>query len=297
MSSFTEYRIGEATITRVTDVVLDQLSAEQLFVNWNPELPRRHPDWFLPGTMSDDDTHVLLSIHSWVIRHRGQVILVDTGSGNHKERPHAMYFNHLQTAYLEGLANVDVRPEDVDIVMTTHLHVDHVGWNTRLEGGKWVPTFPNARYFFSKLEHRFYNDPSNHTERNRTSFQVQEDSVNPIVEAGLATLLDNTERTPVAGFELYPTPGHSPGHVSIVFRSGHDTALFSGDILHHPIQVFDPTLITIFDADQEAALKHRRWGLNFTADHKALFFSPHFAATSVGRVLRSSNDQFSWEFL
>ena len=296
MPNSTVYQIGDASVTRVTDIVLDQFAPERLFLNWDRNLPLSHPEWMLPGTMSSDGSHVLLSIHTWVIRHQGRVIVVDTGAGNNKHRPHAAYFDHLQTDYLGRLAAIGLRPENVDVVLTTHLHVDHVGWNTRLESGSWVPTFPNARYFFSKLEHQHYNDPINHNERNRTSFQVQQDSVNPIIDAGLATLLDAGDTEPVSGFTLYPTPGHSPGHVSIIFRSAGDTALFSGDIVHHPLQVFAPETMSVFDANAELAIRARRWGLNFAADHDALLFSPHFADSSVGRVIHSGND-FAWEFI
>lgn len=290
------YRVGNATITRVTDIVVDQFTPDRLFLNWNDRRDQLRPQWKLPGTMSQAGDRVLLSIHTWVIQHQGQVILVDTGSGNDKDRPHAPYFHHLKTDYLKRLAAVGVSPEDVNVVLTTHLHVDHVGWNTRLESGLWVPTFPNARYFFSKLEHQYYNDPANHNERNRTSFQVQQDSVNPIVDAGLATLLDTGDTEPVNGFTLYPTPGHSPGHVSIVFRSAGETALFSGDIVHHPFQVFAPELMTIFDANTEQASRTRLWGLNFAAEHDSVLFSPHFAGSSAGRVI-PSNGNFTWEFI
>jgi len=296
MTSHNSYQIGDATVTRVIDIAIDTFTLDRLLTNWDEKIPAVHPEWILPASMDSGGTRAVLSIHTWVIRDLERVILIDTAAGNDKDRPHAPYFEHLQTKYLENLAAIGVQPEDVDFVLTTHLHVDHVGWSTRLINGSWVPTFPNARYFFSKIEHDYYNDQVNHNERNRTSFQVQRDSVNPVIDAGLATLLEAGDTSPIPGFTLYPTAGHSPGHVSIVFRSQDEVAFFSGDIVHHPVQVFEPGLMSIFDADAEKATRARQWGLEFAAENGAILFSPHFSGTSAGRVIRHGGG-YSWEFV
>ncbi|MET1026134.1 MAG: MBL fold metallo-hydrolase [Dongiaceae bacterium] len=160
--------------------------------------------------------------------------------GNDKERPYASYFDHLQTPFLERLRALGVEPEDVDYVLHTHLHVDHVGWNTLLQGGEWVPTFPNARYIFSRAEYDYFTDPKNHTERSRTSFMVQRDSVDPVIEAGLAQMIEIDGSEPIEGFAFHPTPGHTIDHASISFHSQGEVALFAGDVLHHPLQVSAP---------------------------------------------------------
>ena len=180
-------------------------------------------------------------------------------------------------------------------MLLTHLHVDHVGWNTRLEGKLWVPTFPNARYLFSRVERAYFTDPQNHTERNRTSFQVQKDSVDPIIEAGLADLIEVDGSEPIEGFTFYPTPGHSVGHASIGFRSDNDLALFPGDVFHSPVEVYQPDWNAEFDAFPERARKSRMWALNFAADNKAACFSSHFPVSSAGHVLRKGSG-FGWQF-
>jgi glyoxylase-like metal-dependent hydrolase (beta-lactamase superfamily II) len=289
------YQIGDAVVTRVTDLVIDSFTPQELFPDWQPGKHQTEMITRLPATLDREQRHVLLSIHTWVVRHQGRIILIDTGAGNDKPRPYARYFDQLRTPYLEGLAQAGVKPEDVDVVLTTHLHVDHVGWNTRLSGDTWVPTFANARYFFSKKEYAYFIDEANLTERNRTSFMVQKDSVTPVLDAGLGSLVDVDGTEPEPGFTLYPTPGHSVGHASIVLRSKGETALFSGDIFHHPFQIFHPELMTVFDADLPQTARSRQWGLDFAADNDAMVFSPHFPDSSAGHIVRAGN-AFAWHF-
>jgi glyoxylase-like metal-dependent hydrolase (beta-lactamase superfamily II) len=152
------YRVGAAEVTRVQEYMLDNFTPEMLLPEWRPER-QTAPDDISSAAMAPDGEHVLLSIHTWVVRDRGRTILIDTGAGNDKPRPYARYFDHLNAPYLERLAAIGVSPEKVDYVLLTHLHVDHVGWNTRLVDDRWTPTFPNARYVFSREEHRFFTEP------------------------------------------------------------------------------------------------------------------------------------------
>ena len=270
------YRIGSAEVTRIPELRLDGFTPAALLPDW-PEVDdasaRRMPESFAP-----DGLRVLLSVHSWLIRDRGRTILVDAGAGNDKDRPHARYFDRLRTPYLDRLAAAGVAPEAVDYVLLSHLHVDHVGWNTRLVDGAWVPTFPNARYVFSRREYEFFGDPANRSERNRNSIQARLDSVDPVVAAGLADPIETDGREVIPGLSFHPTPGHSPDHASIVLESDGERAIFAGDVLHHPVQVERPDLVSIFDADPEATL-----------------FASHFASTAAGRVVRDGNG-FAWRF-
>ena len=287
------YGVGDARVARVVDCVLSSLQPQQLLPDWDED--HRRLANRLPGTMTPDGQHVLLSIHSWVIWHRGRTILVDTGTGNDKERPHARYFHRLRTPYLTRLAAVGVAPHDVDYVLHTHLHVDHVGWNTVLVDGRWVPTFPRARHVFSAREYAYFTDPANLTERNRTSFQVQADSVTPIVEAGLADMIAVTGDEVLPGLSFHSTPGHTVDHASIVFDSAGAKAIFAGDVLHHPVQVLRPELLSVFDPERDRTVQSRRWALDFAADHNAIWFSSHFSASSAGHVTRG-RDGYGWRF-
>jgi len=183
----------------------------------------------------------------------------------------------------------------VDFVLLTHLHVDHVGWNTRLQEARWVPTFPNARYVFSRAEHDYFTNPANRSERNRTSFAVQVDSVDPVIEAGLADMIEVNGSEVLDGISFYLTPGHTPTHASIVLRSEGGTAIFPGDVMHYPVQVAHPNWNSIFDASAEDSIRSRAWALAFAADSQAEVFSSHFPASGAGRVVRTPNG-FEWRF-
>nr|WP_244980518.1 MBL fold metallo-hydrolase [Acetobacter thailandicus] len=289
------YTVGDARILKIQDLTLKALSPEQLLPDWNNATAlQAYPD--LSETLDASETKVLLSVHSWLVEDRGRKILVDTGVGNNKVRPAALHFDHLQTVWLENLMRTGVRPEDIDFVLLTHLHVDHVGWNTRLKNGIWVPTFPNARYIFSKAEYDFFSNPAHDSASNKTSFMTRIDSVDPIVSAGLADQIDVDGSEILEGISFHSTPGHTPHHASLVLKSGMERALFTGDVMHHPIQVRVPEWSAVFDADPQTAIVSRKWALNYAIEHDATVFTSHFPMTSVGRVM-TSDQNMSWSFL
>jgi len=294
MSTNTTFSVGDARITRVFELQLATFTPSQLIPLWDearegllPQLP--------PAATDASGEHVVISIHSWLVRDRGRTILVDTGAGNDKQRPFAPYFHELHNPFLERLALAGVTPEDVDFVLLTHLHVDHVGWNTRLQNGRWVPTFPNARYVFSRAEHAYFTNPANRSERNRTSFAAQVDSVDPVIEAGLADMIEVNGSEVLDGISFYLTPGHTPTHASIVLRSEGGTAIFQGDVMHCPVQVAHPNWNSTFDASAEDSIRSRAWALAFAADNQAEVFSSHFPASGAGRIVRTRNG-FEWRF-
>lgn len=287
------YTVGDARVTRVADCVLASFLPQQLLPEWHDDDWRRAEQ--MPEAMAPDGRHVLLSIHSWIIEHQGMTTIVDTGAGNDKERPRARYFDHLRTPYLARLNEIGVSPDKVDYVLHTHLHVDHVGWNTMSVDGRWVPTFPNARHIFSAKEYAYFTDIANLNDRNYTSFQVQADSVTPIVDAGLADMIEVTGDEVIPGFSFHSTPGHTVNHASIILQSADVRAIFAGDVVHHPIQVLKPELLSVFDLERDRALNSRRWALDFAADHHAIWFSSHFPSSSAGRVARARNG-YSWSF-
>jgi glyoxylase-like metal-dependent hydrolase (beta-lactamase superfamily II) len=184
-----------------------------------------------------------------------------------------------------------VTPESIDFVMCTHLHVDHVGWNTQLQDGRWVPTFPKARYLFSKAEHDHWSGPAG---KEGFNANVYEDSVLPVVAAGRADLVTGGEQ--IAGcLSVEPTPGHSIGHIAIKLLSGGQAAMFTGDIMHQPIQVYHPEWNSRFCEYPEQARQSRLKVLDFCADRDAMVFPAHFAGSFAGKILRQG-ERFSWEF-
>ena len=198
-----------------------------------PEALERHREWLAPHFL-DDRGRLLQSIHAFVVRAPGLTALVDTCVGNDKDRGGQAPFHMMRTNFLEDLRAVGVPPESVDLVICTHLHVDHVGWNTRLDNGRWVPTFPRARHLFARTEWEHWASERDHNTR-----RIMADSVQPVLDAGLATLVEVDHRV---SDELWlePTPGHTPGHVSVRLSSGDGEAVITGDLMHHPVQVAEP---------------------------------------------------------
>lgn len=283
------YRVGNARITRITDRLLTTLPGPTVFPDWTEPDVTPWRDAMRPEMLCDDGQTLIMSVHSWLIHVDGRIVLVDTGIGNGKSRPFNRMFDRLNTGYLHRLATAGVRPDDVDLVLLTHLHVDHVGWNTRLIDGRWQPTFPNARYVYAQAEEDFYATPAADARR-----MVFDDSVRPIVEAGLVQRLGDGGGAVEAGFHFHPTPGHSAGHMSISLESGGERAWFGGDVMHHPLQLHHPDWNSVFCADGELARQSRTWVLQALRGGE-LYFSSHFPGTSVVRAdARAEGD---WAFV
>jgi glyoxylase-like metal-dependent hydrolase (beta-lactamase superfamily II) len=206
--------------------------------------------------------------------------------GNDKERDLAMW-NRLQGPFLEKLAEAGHPPESVDVVLCTHLHIDHVGWNTRLVEGRWVPTFPNARYLFGRIELEHWLASAGDEDR-----RIMADSVRPVLDAGLADAVE-PDHVVTGEVRLEPTPGHTPGHVSVRIRSQGREAVITGDLMHHPVQCAEPLWQSHFDVDPDAARATRRRFLEQQADRDVLVLGTHFAAPTAGHVVRAGA---AWEF-
>lgn len=289
------YEIGDVTVTKIEEMRLDVAPPSFLYPAYESSELEPNLHWLTPSNMDATTGNLIQSIHTWLVRTRHHTILIDTGTGNDKERPKNPIFHRLNTPYLQRLAAAGVQPEDVDYVLHTHLHVDHCGWNTKLVDGRWVPTFPNARHVFSRAEEDYYGSPASHNEVNVPSHGVFEDSVAPIVESGQAERIDNEGDDYLDNFTFHPTKGHSIGHMSIELRSNGKQALFSGDVMHHPFQVVRPDWNSVFCEWQDEARASRRWVLEHAAEHEIPLFTPHFAETSVGYVTRQG-DGFAWRY-
>lgn len=244
----------------------------------------RDPRFVAAGT-----GNLVMSFHSFVVRTPRGILLVDTCVGNHKDRPIIPEWHQQEFPYLERLAAAGVTPEQVDVVCCTHLHGDHVGWNTRLHDGRWVPTFPNARYLMAEAEVRFWEDyHAGHP--GDPYWRPWEDSVLPVMAAGLVERVASDHEI-VPGIRLSPAPGHTPGNVILELNDGRRRAVLSGDVIHHPVQIERWQWSANFDADPEHARRTRRSLLEQLADTDVTLMPAHFPDPTAMRVV-SEGDGF-----
>jgi glyoxylase-like metal-dependent hydrolase (beta-lactamase superfamily II) len=245
---------------------------------------RAHPDLAGPRLVDPATGHLVFSFHSFVIRTGHHTILIDTCLGNDKERPTRPQFHRLRSGYLADLTAIGVGPETVDYVMCTHLHWDHVGWNTRLDNGRWVPTFPNARYVMARREYDHWHAVQQRGEDSphRLAF---EDSVLPVVASGQGQLVDE-DFALEDGLWFEAAPGHTPGNIVIHARSRDDRALFSGDVLHHQLQLAKPEWSTLACTDGDLSRRTRIRLIEEHAERGTRLLPAHFPAPTAGRIIR-----------
>jgi glyoxylase-like metal-dependent hydrolase (beta-lactamase superfamily II) len=279
-----QFVFGDCRVTRLPDLEDFPMPADLMYPDATREALARLAPRFGPRFIDAAAFSVLLSFHTWLVRTPTRTILVDTCIGNDKTRERYDAWNRRRGPYLERLAAAGVRPEDVDCVMCTHLHADHVGWNTRLVDGRWVPTFPNAEYVMHEVEYRHYlalHEAGPETPVNYGSFL---DSVLPVVERGQARLVAGDHRVE-AGVYLEPAPGHTPGNVLIHLERDARHAIFCGDVLHHPIQLAHPEWSTRFCFDAAASRRMRRGLLERVAGSDTRLMTAHFQTPGAGRIV------------
>ena len=267
------WQIGDVRISRVVEIE-GSSPGTFFFKDATPEKLLQHA-WLKPHFMTDDG-RLIASIHAFVIESGGRVIVVDTCVGNDKPRD-IKNWNMRKGKFLEDMMEAGFPRERVTNVLCTHLHVDHVGWNTLLKDGKWIPTFPNARYLIGRKEWDYWK---NETGGDKI---VRDDSVRPILDAGLADLVKRTHKI-TSEVYLEPTPGHTPGHVSVHIRSKGAEAVITGDLMHHPVQCAEPSWASNFDVDPGKARVTRRAFLEKYKDGKVLVLGTHFAVPTAGRL-------------
>src|SRR5215467_6859503 len=249
-----------------------------------PEAVERHRSWLAPHFL-DDKGRFLQSIHAFVVQTPGLTMLVDTCVGNDKDRGGRAPFHMMQTPFLEDLASAGFPPELVDVVFCTHLHIDHVGWNTRLHDGRWVPTFPNARYLTGRREFEYWQQQDQEPSGDAVQLPGLEDSVLPLFEAGLLNLVDDGYEL-AEGLTLLPLPGHTPGQLG-VRADGSAPAVFCGDAIHTPVQVLNPDLSANGSVDMLEASRVRRALLENAVEHDLLIVPAHFRGPRCMRVERT----------
>ncbi|MEU9118911.1 MBL fold metallo-hydrolase [Streptomyces sp. NPDC048506] len=282
-TSAARWTVGDLTVHRIDEVPLPPPTGAWLLPEASPETVSQVP-WLRPD-FADDAGALRLASHSFAFSVDGLRVLVDTGIGNGKNRANPAW-NQLNSDYLTRLRDAGFAPESVDLVILTHLHTDHVGWNTRADGGTWQPTFPRARYVTARAEWDHWAGADMDAAR-REMFR---DSVHPVRDAGLLHLVDApAEGTDIApGVRLLPTPGHTPGHLSVQLRSRTAGALITGDAIHHPVQLPHPGLTSCVDIDPGQAAATRRRLLASLADTDTLVLGSHFPAPTGGRVTSQS---------
>lgn len=255
--------------------------------DWTP-----HLDWLIKARALDANTHdIVLPMQSYVVRTSHHNILIDTCVGNHKDRPTRPAWHHKNDdTYMKALAVHGLSVEDIDYVMCTHLHGDHIGWNTQLVDGRWVPTFPNAKYVFSLKELDAWRD----TGDPKFSNQALEDSVLPVVAAGQAELVSNDYALDDEVW-LEPSPGHTPDHYSVRLASQGQDAVMSGDLMHCPIQCLYPHWNSWPDFDPAQAQATRSGFLERYCETSTLVCTAHFPLPSVGKVIRAGS-AFGFEY-
>ncbi|MFE2721689.1 MBL fold metallo-hydrolase [Kitasatospora sp. NPDC059327] len=275
------WTVGDLTVHRIDETALPPETGPWLLPDATPDVVRGQP-WLSPD-FADPTGRPLLDSHTFAFTVDGLKVLVDTGIGNGKTRANPAWHD-LDTDYLDRLTAAGYPPGAVDLVILTHLHTDHVGWNTRTDGdGTWHPTFPRARYLASRTEHAYWAAQEMDEPRRR----MFRDSVHPVEEAGLLDLVDlDPDGTEVApGLRLLPTPGHTPGHLAVQLSSGGETAVVTGDCVHHPVQFAHPAIGSCVDIDPTRSRATRRTLLRSLADTGALVLGTHFPPPTAGRVV------------
>jgi glyoxylase-like metal-dependent hydrolase (beta-lactamase superfamily II) len=273
--------VGDLTVHRIIEQETTFLPALELLPTLTPELLAENRPWLLGTGALDTKDMLVLCFQSYVVKTPHHTILIDSCIGNDKPRPLRPNWNmKTDNTYMRMLATAGFAVEDIDFVMCTHLHTDHVGWNTRLDNDRWIPTFPNARYIFGKDEFDYW------TEQNATTpAPAFIDSVLPVVEAKRAEIVRNDYEIG-DHVRILPTPGHTPGHVAFTFGRGRDAAVFSGDLMHSPLQTRYPELSVKFDVDPVQATLTRRGFLERYCDSDTLCCTAHFPSPSMGKIRR-----------
>ena len=275
----TTFHIGDMTIHRIVEMEMPLLPALDMLPGLTPEVLAENRSWLQPNALNAEDWF-MLCFQSYVVRTPHHTILLDTCIGNDKPRPRPAWHFKKDDVYASQLAAHGLRVEDIDFVMCSHFHADHVGWNTKLENGVYVPTFTNARYVFSQTELDAWT-----AKHAQAAIQPFADSVLPIIEAGRADIVSDTHQLG-DHVRLMPTPGHTEGHVAVRLGRTGEEAVFTGDLLHSPLQARYPELSPKFDVNPAQAAITRRAFLERYCDTQTLCCTAHFPSPSAMRVKR-----------
>ena len=276
-----KWRIGDVTVSKIVE--LETTGGSRFILPQATREAIQPISWLCPH-FADEDGRLKMSIHALVVEADGRRIVVDTCLGNDKQNRLIPTWNDRQGRFLEDLADAGFGRESIDTVLCTHLHVDHVGWNTMLVDGKWVPTFPNARYLFGRVEYEHWSSQSERADMHA----VFADSVQPIFDDGLADLVEWDHQL-CPEVRLAPSIGHTPGHASVWIESKGERAIITGDFLHHPCQMAHPEWSSTADSDAQQAEATRHRIFSELAGGPVLMIGTHFSGPTAGHVIRDGS--------
>lgn len=277
----TSFAVDDMTVHRIVEQEQGFTPMLEFLPSLTQETLDAHLSWLAPAAYDPVTGNVVLCFQSYVIQTPHHNILVDACIGNHKNFPQRpTWHNKNDSNWMQALNAAGLTVEDIDYVMCTHLHGDHVGWNTRLENGCWVPTFPNARYLFSGKEYEYWSEI-----HEKTPLDQMNDSVLPIIEANRAELV-TSDHALNDHVRLMPTPGHTPDHFAVSAGRGRDAAVFTGDLVHSPIQARYPELVMRVDTNRDQGVATRRGFFERYCDTETLCCTMHFPSPSVGHIKR-----------
>lgn len=281
------WQIGDVKVTRLVEVNAHEDPFTMLSTECEPDMGKEY-SWLAPHFVTPDG-RMKISFQAFALKTPTKTIIVDTciGEGRIREYP---IFTNMQSDYLNDLTAAGYDPEKVDFVLCTHLHFDHVGWNTREVNGRWVPTFPNARYLFGKGEYEYWQAARQSGDDHMEHFG---DAIDPVVDAGLVDLV-GTEHRVCEEISLFPTPGHTLGHVSVLIRSRGEEAVITGDVMHHPIQLARPDLPMNADTDKALGVETRTKFCQRFGDSNVTVIGSHFCEPTAGRIV---SDTTNWRLV
>lgn len=278
------HTIGDAKITRIEEFYGETYPLKDIFPDCTNEQLAEHRHWLAPRHYDADSGRIKLSVHSWLLQVGGKKILIDCCCGNNKAKPGRPFWHMLNVPWLERLAAAGARPDEIDMVMCTHLHHDHVGWNTINRDGKWVPTFPNARYVFSRQDVEYFSKLDADPKDGPAELGAFRECVVPILEYGKADLVECGPHRLNDFIEIDGAPGHAPGHVVFKLESKGQRGIFIGDVLHHLLQVHYPDWNFPKNSDAAQARVSRRKVLEYCAASGALVLPGHVGLPFAGRI-------------
>jgi glyoxylase-like metal-dependent hydrolase (beta-lactamase superfamily II) len=284
MQSMQATRIGDFEVHRVTEYEGPFIAPQVFFPDYDPSVLLECPELASPRVIDPSSGKLVFGFHCFIVKTGRHTILIDSCLGNDKERPTRPQFHRLKTSFVSDLAAAGVSVEEVDYVMCTHLHWDHVGWNTRLDNGRWVPTFPNARYVMARREFEHW-DAAHKDSEDTPHKRAFEDSVLPVVRSGQSVLVDD-DYAFEDGLWFEAAPGHTPGNVVIHVRSREERAVFMGDVVHHQLQLARPAWSTLACSDREVSRKTRMRLIEECAESGMRVLPSHFPAPTTGRIVR-----------
>lgn len=285
------FKVGEFSVSSIIEREGPIRPPAVMFPTSIPEVAAKHLSEIGTNTWSPTSGILYNTYQTFVIRRGAEIVLIDTCVGENKARP--PHFNYPKQPWLDGFARQKIGFDEVGTVINTHLHVDHCGWNTRLVNGRWVPTFPKAKYYMGRIEFEYWQGQT--SQGWELPGRIWTDSALPLIASGHGTLVE-ADAELGDGIRLIPTPGHTPGHYCVSVESRGEKAIFVGDLMHHPLQLREPEWSSCFCVDQEMAARTRRKFFEAVADTSTIIVPEHFPYPTAGRIVSDGN-AFRWKFL